>query len=312
MVSEKAGMENPDKNQQEISADWEDAFQTEDFLISPDTSPESRPDERTGTTPENSIDRSKDRQTAPPRATRDKTASPTVLGRGKKRGGRSSLPFSLFESLGDNLLWNLLLRLPGGAGRGLSRLSPSTRGIALLLAAAFFFGGGTALVLIVGKAQEGKGRIVLEEKAAVQQEAKPSVPTGAEERHAGGAGAGETAAGLSQLSASQREYTGPDLHKWRFSSFMIDAGPDDAGKPGYVVIDLSLILRVEPGEDFPIDKEYAVRNMIFQFFSNRPPYELRRFSLARGEMKQKLLAWLNKEWPANPIESVLFNRYQLI
>ena len=105
---------------------------------------------------------------------------------------------------------------------------------------------------------------------------------------------------------------GPDRHKWRFSSFMIDAGSDDEGKPSYVAIDVSLILHLDPGEDFPRDREYLIRNMIYQFFSNRPPYELKRFSLARGEMKQKLHAWFNKEWPGNRVESILFHRYQII
>lgn len=102
--------------------------------------------------------------------------------------------------------------------------------------------------------------------------------------------------------------------KWTFSPFFIPASSQDpeADKTiSFVVIDLSLTLLLDAGEEIPEDKKAFVRDIIYQFFINRPLYELRRFSLARGDMNRALRAWLQKQWPEGAIQSIIFNRYLL-
>ncbi|RJX31159.1 MAG: hypothetical protein C4531_08165 [Desulfurivibrio sp.] len=100
--------------------------------------------------------------------------------------------------------------------------------------------------------------------------------------------------------------------KWPMHSFFIAVQPKDNSEGFLVRIDLNLILLLEPGTNIPEDKRAFVRDTIFQFFANRPPEELRRYSLARGEMIRNLESWLHKEWPQNPIASIMFDRYQIL
>jgi hypothetical protein len=91
------------------------------------------------------------------------------------------------------------------------------------------------------------------------------------------------------------------------------AVPQANGQENVLVrIDLSLVLLLEPGTSIPEEKRAVVRDTIFQFFANRPPEELRRYALARGEMIQNLQSWLQQEWPQNPIATIIFDRYQIL
>ncbi len=113
--------------------------------------------------------------------------------------------------------------------------------------------------------------------------------------------------------AGTEDYPEFERKKWRFSSFMISPEPEQEGDVRhYVVVDLTLVLRQPFGEELPRNQQYVIRDMIYQFYSNRPFYELRRFSLARGEMKQKLKAWLRKQWPDNTVENIYFHRYKIL
>lgn len=78
----------------------------------------------------------------------------------------------------------------------------------------------------------------------------------------------------------------------------------------FVLVDITLIASLDDQEDPPAEKIF-VRDIIYQFFQNKPLEELRRFSLARGEMNKELRAWLLKQWPEAPIESIIFNQYHL-
>ncbi|MDH3393316.1 MAG: hypothetical protein OEL66_04865 [Desulfobulbaceae bacterium] len=102
--------------------------------------------------------------------------------------------------------------------------------------------------------------------------------------------------------------------KWKFPSFLIPAPlrQDTPRKSNFVQTDITLILLLDEGQEPPSDKELLVREIIFQFYSNQPLSELRRFALARGDMNRALRAWLEKQWPQAPVEAIVFNRYHII
>jgi hypothetical protein len=100
--------------------------------------------------------------------------------------------------------------------------------------------------------------------------------------------------------------------KWAFPAFIIPVNNPAGAQPvTFVLVDITLIASLGEQEDPPADKKIFVRDIIYQFFQNRPLEELRRFSLARGEMNKELRAWLLKQWPEAPIESIIFNQYRL-
>lgn len=98
--------------------------------------------------------------------------------------------------------------------------------------------------------------------------------------------------------------------KWPLHSFFILTEGDDKEKL-VVGIDLTVIAMVE--EDIPLSDEQRVflRDAIYQFYRNRPPYEIKRYALARGDMIHQLTAWLKKQWPGSPIKTVIFSRYHV-
>ncbi len=99
--------------------------------------------------------------------------------------------------------------------------------------------------------------------------------------------------------------------KWPFPAFLIPApSPPGTSQPAsFVHVDITLVLLLPKDEDPPKEKELQLRDSIYQFFSNQPAAELRRYGLARGEMNHKLRAWLYKQWPDAPIETIVFTRY---
>lgn len=100
--------------------------------------------------------------------------------------------------------------------------------------------------------------------------------------------------------------------KWAFPAFIIPVNNPASDQPvTFVLVDVTLIASLAEQEDPPADKKIFVRDIIYQFFQNKPLEELRRFSLARGEMNKELRAWLLKQWPEAPIESIIFNQYHL-
>ena len=100
--------------------------------------------------------------------------------------------------------------------------------------------------------------------------------------------------------------------KWPFPAFIIPVNNPDSGQPvTFVLVDITLIASFAEQEDPPADKKIFVRDVIYQFLQNKPLEELRRYSLARGEMNKELRAWLQKQWPEAPIESIIFNQYHL-
>jgi hypothetical protein len=100
--------------------------------------------------------------------------------------------------------------------------------------------------------------------------------------------------------------------RWAFPAFIIPAHNPAPDQPViFLHVDITLIAALDEQEELPADRKVFVRDIIFQFYQNKPLAELRRFSLARGEMNRELRAWLRKQWPEAPVESILFNRYHL-
>ncbi len=100
--------------------------------------------------------------------------------------------------------------------------------------------------------------------------------------------------------------------KWAFPAFMIPITNPDSDQPlTFVIVDITLVASLDEQELPPAEKKIFVRDIIYQFFQNKSLEELRRFSTARGDMNKELRAWLLKQWPEAPIESIIFHKYQL-
>ncbi len=98
--------------------------------------------------------------------------------------------------------------------------------------------------------------------------------------------------------------------KWKLPTFIIVATSKNRAEL-IINIDLTLIAYLEKGQDLPADKQTYVKDIIYQFYANRPAHELKRFALARGDMISQLNAWLNKQWQGNPFDTIFFSSYQV-
>lgn len=115
-----------------------------------------------------------------------------------------------------------------------------------------------------------------------------------------------------EFGQASQLHPGKVRKKWGFPAFIIPVNNPAPDQPvTFVLVDITLIASLGEQEDPPADKKIFVRDIIYQFFQNKPLEELRRFSLARGEMNKELRAWLLKQWPEAPIESIIFNQYHL-
>ena len=100
--------------------------------------------------------------------------------------------------------------------------------------------------------------------------------------------------------------------KLALNDFFIPVRDDKGSGPLlFVQIDLTLNTLLGEEEELPPDKEAMARDIIYQFFTNHTLAELRRYQLARGDLQRDLRAWLDKQWPDAPVESITFTRYQL-
>ena len=115
-----------------------------------------------------------------------------------------------------------------------------------------------------------------------------------------------------EIPQASQLHPGKVRKKWAFPAFVIPVNNPAPDQPvTFVLVDITLIASLDDHEDPPAEKKIFVRDIIYQFFQNKPLEELRRFSLARGEMNKELRAWLMKQWPDAPIESIIFNQYHL-
>lgn len=138
----------------------------------------------------------------------------------------------------------------------------------------------------------------------LQTATSPTMPRGGD--------AVSPAAPPGEASQASQLHPGKIRKKWAFPGFIIPVNNPDSDQPvTFVLVDITLIASLAEQEDPPADKKIFVRDIIYQFFQNKPLEELRRYSLARGEMNKELRAWLQKQWPEAPIESIIFHQYHL-
>ncbi|OKY74583.1 MAG: hypothetical protein BM485_12075 [Desulfobulbaceae bacterium DB1] len=113
-------------------------------------------------------------------------------------------------------------------------------------------------------------------------------------------------------STSQTGLPAKTRKKWSMPGFFITVQHDQSHETVIINVDLTLILLLDPGQPLPEQKKAYVRDTIYQFYSNRPVDELRRYSLARGEMIRNLESWLKKAWPDGPVASIIFDKYRVV
>jgi flagellar basal body-associated protein FliL len=141
---------------------------------------------------------------------------------------------------------------------------------------------------------------------------EPPLQTATSPTMPGGGDAVSPAAPPGEASQASQLHPGKVRKKWAFPGFIIPVNNPESDQPvTFVLVDITLIASLDEAEDPPADKKIFVRDIIYQFFQNKPLEELRRYSLARGEMNKELRAWLQKQWPEAPIESIIFHQYHL-
>ena len=287
----------PEGLDDDLGGDWESAFQAEDFMLTPEDEAEVFFEKEEGTDGDEldlaSLLASDDSQPqhAPPLSPAAAAAET-----GEKQSKKVSSPTSYLPAA-------LLAILAGYAGWFQSRpfyqkiLFPSLVVVAIFCLSAVLFFRSTNQQL-AEKQPPALGPPV-ETKLPADQKNPP-----------------KPASSSPAPTLRQPEATTPAIakirKKWPMRAFFIAVQPKDDTEGLLVRIDLNLVLLLEPASNIPEEKQAFVRDIIFQFFANRPPEELRRYSLARGEMIRNLESWLQKEWPQNPIASIMFDRYQIL
>ena len=100
--------------------------------------------------------------------------------------------------------------------------------------------------------------------------------------------------------------------KWELAPFYIpiaNTGPNE--EKAFIDVKITLIMVQNENIPLPLERERFLRDLIYQFYVNRPLYELQRYTLARGEMSRKLRKWIRKQWPDVPLETIQFNHYKV-
>lgn len=290
--------ELPEGLDDDLGGDWESAFQAEDFMLSPEDEAEVFLDKEAGPGSEDldlasllaSDDSLPKHATPPPPAA---TAAGEIPAEQHKKtvGLTSFLPAALIAILARYAGWFQArpfyqkILLPG-----------LVVGSVLCLCAVVFF--------------RSTGQQLAEQQSPAP--APPLATTAPADQQAQSDLAAPSSPQPSLQQADTPAAPGKNRKKWPMPAFFIAVQQKDSSESLLVRIDLNLVLLLDPGSNIPEEKRAFVRDTIFQFFANRPPEELRRYSLARGEMIRNLDAWLQKEWPQNPIVSIMFDRYQVL
>lgn len=275
----------------DLGNDWESAFQSEDFMFSPDdeandfflfdeNDAEEDIDELTSIM-ENAEKEVRQEEKAPQAKTLDDTQS-------RASGFFRHLPPPVLQLATDGLAFFNSRPLYQRA------LATATPVLVILLLGSFFL------------QQTSKEFAQTEEqntRLTVSSEKKPKP--------------------IAELPAQKKETPPPTAIKdqpprartirkqWDFPTFTIVSATPDT-ETLFVTVNLSLIAVLPEGGSLPEEKNVLIKDIIYQFYKNRSPTELKHFALARGEMIHKLHNWLKKEWPNSPVNTVIFSKYQVI
>ncbi|MFW8600753.1 hypothetical protein ACOHYD_04660 [Desulfobacterota bacterium M19] len=104
---------------------------------------------------------------------------------------------------------------------------------------------------------------------------------------------------------------GSRSRKWPLKSFFV-AIPAANHTSVVLTVDLTLFLQNSGKTVLPLSRKVFIRDLIYQFFRNQSLADLKHFTLARGILKRRLMAWIKKQWPGLPVSSISFDRYQLL
>ena len=99
--------------------------------------------------------------------------------------------------------------------------------------------------------------------------------------------------------------------KWHFPAIIVHAKTDNTHDSVILTTDLTLVLKLAPEAMPPLDKDSYIREILYQFYTNQPLDDLKRYALERSEMNRKMKAWITKQWPELPLDSLTIDRYQL-
>jgi hypothetical protein len=288
--------ELPEGLDDDLGGDWESAFQAEDFMLTPEDEAEVFFEKEGGVSDDLDLASLLESDDSQPK--HSATISPgsaeeeIIAGESKKaRALTSFLPVALTAILAKYTGWfqsrpfYQKILFPG-----------------LVLVSVLFL---CAVVFFRSTSQQ----LAEQQPPVLAPPFETKAPTGQKDQ-------ADLASSSPQQTLQQPAPTTPspvkNRKKWPMQPFFIAVQLKDSPESLLVRIDLNLVLLLDPGSNIPEEKRTFVRDTIFQFFANRPPEELRRYSLARGEMVRNLDAWLQKEWPQNPIASIMFDRYQIL
>jgi hypothetical protein len=277
----------------DLGDDWESAFQAEEFMISPEDEPsdfflldENEPD---------SNEDIADLFSEPEDGNKEKSsvaAQPAAADSDAE--GRAVLAFPN----GLQILAASLLQLVQGRPRQRQLIIALVGAITLLVAATLFLRatddqGGTP-------AEQSMASAPLPVTATSLPHNSSSMEPPTSQQNPKGAPPSEPAVVPETVQ-----------QQWQLPTFVIVAGSDS--KVEIIVnIDLILTANLAKGQTLPDDKQVYARDIIYQFYANRPAYELKRYALARGDMISQLQAWLNRQWQNNPFDTIIFSRYEVI
>jgi len=265
---------------EEIGDDWGEAFEAEEFMETPDL----------GDAAEFFLEDSESIPTDIEADVSDEPASSEAKASAPSFLTTLLNPRSILQKAGALFFtWPLIFRI-------------------LLPASLVLFGVGLWFVVGALSPQDG-----LSPQTAIKKGAVSEDNSSLEIKEAGGMPeampVGETGAEMPSVSVPE-----PVRENWRLPPFLVSAQGSSAGDDIFFVeADITLVL-VQTDDSKPVTDAdvILVRDIIYQFFVNKPIYELRRYSLARGEMNRKLRGWLEKQWSKREIAVIVFNRYQIL
>ncbi len=94
-------------------------------------------------------------------------------------------------------------------------------------------------------------------------------------------------------------------------SFLIPVSEKGSNNINFVLVDLTLFMRQAAPAPMPIEKQRAIREIIYQFYRNVPLFELKKYVLSRDEMKKRLQDWIQKLMPGDQLLKLTFNHYEV-
>ncbi|ADH86419.1 hypothetical protein [Desulfurivibrio alkaliphilus] len=105
--------------------------------------------------------------------------------------------------------------------------------------------------------------------------------------------------------------TEPDRHRISLTDFLIPVPGDTGHGDIFLQLDLTLTVQTPPGEPLNPVLKAQLRESIYNFYRRRDPADLRRYSLARGDMLRDLRFWLEEHHPELEADAISFDRYWL-